>query len=187
MSLDGIRFAVLVEDLYEDQELWYPVQRLKEAGASVTLVGPEAETTYQSKHGYPAKSDQAAGDVSADDFDGLVIPGGYAPDRMRRHAPIVELAREMVRADKVVAAICHGGWLLCSAEVLDGRQATSFSAIKDDMIHAGAAWVDQEVVRDGNLITSRTPDDLPAFLRSIIAACGEEQHVPLAGGATRNK
>jgi len=170
MSAEEKHFAVVVEDLYEDQELWYPVRRLTEAGARVTIVGPEAGVTYKSKHGYPATSDKAAGDLPVDEVDGVIIPGGYAPDRMRRHEPMVRLVREAYQAGKVVAAICHGGWLLCSADVLEGKEATSFSAIKDDMIHAGATWVDQEVVRDDNLITSRTPDDLPAFLRVIIAA-----------------
>lgn len=171
MTLDEKRFVVLVDDQYEDQELWYPVQRLREAGAAVTIVGPEAGKTYRSKHGYPAKSDKAAGEVIADDFDGVIIPGGYAPDRMRRHEAMVALVRDAHQTGKIVAAICHAGWMLCSAGVLKGKEATSFSAIKDDMANAGAKWVNREVVQDGNLITSRTPDDLSAFLRTIIAAC----------------
>ncbi|MCH5377000.1 MAG: type 1 glutamine amidotransferase [Planctomycetes bacterium] len=171
MSLDNQSFAVLVEDMYEDQELWYPVQRLREAGAEVVLVGPQANTTYQSKHGYPAKSDKASTDVSADQFAGVIIPGGYAPDRMRRHESMVQLVRQANQAGKLVAAICHGGWMLCSADIVRGRTVTSFFAIRDDLVHAGANWVDREVVRDGNLVTSRTPDDLPAFLRTIINAC----------------
>lgn len=170
MSLSDKRFVVLVEDQYEDQELWYPVQRLREAGAVVTIVGPEAGKTYSSKHGYPAKSDKAAGEVVADDFDGVIIPGGYAPDRMRRHEAMVALVRDAHQIGKIVAAICHAGWMLCSAGVLKGKEATSFSAIKDDMANAGAYWVDREVVQDDNLITSRTPDDLPVFLRTIITA-----------------
>jgi protease I len=170
MSIDSQRFAVLVEDHYEDQELWYPTQRLTEAGASVTLVGPEAGKTYQSKHGYPATSHQAAADVSADDFAGVIIPGGYAPDRMRRHEAMVTLVARAYAAGNVVAAICHGGWMLCSARILEGKEVTSFSAIKDDMVNAGARWVDREVVQDGNLITSRKPDDLPAFMRTVLAA-----------------
>jgi protease I len=181
--LEGKRFAVLVEDQYEDQELWYPVRRLTEAGAAVAIVGPEAGKTYQSKHGYPATSDKAAEDVAVDDLDGIVIPGGYAPDRMRRHKAMVNLVGNAFQAGKTVAAICHAGWLLCSAGVLKGKQATSVSAIKDDMINAGAIWVDREVVEDGNLITSRTPDDLPAFLRTIIAASsrGDDAKCPAAG------
>ena len=169
--MNGKRLAVLVGDQYEDQELWYPVQRLREANAAVTIVGPEAGKTYSSKHGYPTKADKAASEVVADDFEGVIVPGGYAPDRMRRDEAIVALVRQAFEQGKIVAAICHAGWMLCSAGVLKGKEATSFSAIKDDMVNAGANWVDREVAQDGNLITSRTPDDLPAFLRTIIAAC----------------
>jgi protease I len=180
MTLERKRFAVLVEDQYEDQELWYPVQRLREARAAVTIVGPEAGKTYSSKHGYPAKSDKAASQVAAEDFDGVVIPGGYAPDRMRRHEAMIALVRQAFAQGKIVAAICHAGWMLCSAGVLKNKTATSFSAIKDDMVNAGANWVDREVVRDGNLITSRTPDDLPVFLRTIITACEQSSEAAVA-------
>lgn len=173
MSLNGKSAAVLVEDIYEDLELWYPVYRLREEGAHVVLVGPESGKTYSSKHGYPATADRAAGEVGAADYDAVIIPGGYAPDRMRRNAPMVKFVADAVRDDKTVAAICHGGWMLCSADALRGRRVTSFFAIRDDMVHAGAEWVDDEVIRDGNLITSRCPDDLPAFLRSIIDSLGQ--------------
>ena len=173
MSLEGKSVAVLVEDIYEDLELWYPVYRLREAGAEVVLVGPESGKTYTSKHGYPATADRAAGDVSAAEYDAVIIPGGYAPDRMRRHPAMVKLVADAVRDDKTVAAICHGGWMLCSADALRGRRVTSFVAIRDDMVHAGAEWVDEQVVCDGNLITSRTPADLPAFLRSILASLAQ--------------
>jgi len=169
-TLDGQRFGVLVEGQYEDQELWYPVTRLREAEAEVWIVGPEAGKTYRSKHGYPAQSDHAAADVSAGELDGIIIPGGYAPDRMRRHSAMVELVRQINQAEKLIAAICHAGWMLCSADIVKGKRVTSFFAIKDDLRNAGADWIDQEVVRDGNLLTSRTPDDLPAFMRSIILA-----------------
>ena len=170
MLLKGRSVAVLVEDMYEDLELWYPVYRLREEGAQVELVGPEAGKTYASKHGYPAASDRAAGEVTAAEYDAVIIPGGYAPDRMRRHSAMIQLVVDALRQGRSVAAICHGGWMLCSADALRGRRVTSFFAIRDDMVHAGAEWVDEEVVRDGNLITSRTPDDLPAFLRSVIDA-----------------
>ena len=173
MKLTGKRVAVLVEDIYEDMELWYPYYRLREEGAEVVLVGPEAGKTYSSKHGYPAKSDRAADDVSVDDFDAVIIPGGYAPDRMRRHAAMVRLAGEALHGGKIVGAICHAAWVLCSADVLRGRHVTGFFAIKADVVHAGAEWVDKEVVQDDNLITSRQPDDLPAFARAIVEAlCG---------------
>lgn len=170
MPLKGKTIGIFVEDVYEDRELWYPADRLKEERAQVVIIGPKEGETYTSKHGYPAKAEQSAEQAKADKLDGLVIPGGYAPDRMRRHAAMVRLTADMVKKDKVVAAICHAGWMLCSAKVLEGRRVTSFSSIRDDMVHAGAEWVDEEVVRDGNLITSRHPGDLPAFARAIIEA-----------------
>jgi protease I len=173
MKLKGKKFAVLVEDIYEDQELWYPARRLAEEGATVVLVGPVAGKCYTSKYGYPATAQQAASDVKPGEFAGVIIPGGFAPDRMRRDPAMVELVRKMHEQGKIVAAICHAGWMLCSAGVLRGKRVTSFSSIRIDMQNAGAEWVDAEAVRDGNLITSRTPDDLPAFLRTIIAAAAE--------------
>jgi protease I len=182
-EVSGVRAAVLVEQMYQEMEVWYPVYRLREAGCKVTLVGPEAGQTYPSKLGYPVKSDKAARDVSADDFDVLVIPGGYAPDHMRRCEPMVRLASTMAEQGKLVAAICHGPWVLCSTQALKGRRATCFFSIKDDVVNAGARYVDAEVVRDGNLITSRKPDDLPAFLRTILEAVHEAK--PAAVGAAR--
>jgi len=169
MELKGKRVAVLAEDLYEDLELWYPVYRFQEAGAHVTIVGGGA-SGYSSKHGYPVTPDETAGKVNADDFDAVVIPGGYAPDRMRRHKAMVDLVHDVFARGKVVAAICHGGWMLVSAGVLRGRKATCFFAIKDDLVNAGARYEDREVVRDGNLVTSRKPEDLPAFCWTIIQA-----------------
>jgi protease I len=170
MKLTGKRVALLVENHYQDQEVWYPFYRLKEEGAEVVVVGTGSAKMYTSKFGYPIDVDQSASEVSAADFDAVVIPGGYAPDLMRRYPDMVKLVREAVLADKVVASICHGGWMLASAKILAGRTVTSFFAIKDDLEHAGAKFVDVEVAVDGNLITSRMPDDLPAFLRAIIAA-----------------
>ena len=170
MKLKGKRVALLVEDLYQDQEVWYPYFRLKEEGADVAVVGSGSAKTYTSKFGYPIDVDRSASEVSAADFDGVIIPGGYAPDLMRRYPDMVKLVRDAVQADKVVAAICHGGWMLASAKILQGRTVTAFFAIRDDLEHAGAKFVDVEVSVDGNLITSRKPDDLPAFLRAIIAA-----------------
>lgn len=164
----GKRFAVLVENEYEDLELWYPVLRLREAGAEVTIVGPKAGEAYRSKHGYPAKADRAASEVKASDFDGVIIPGGYAPDKMRRHEAMVKFVKDAMQADKIVAAICHAGWMLCSADAVKGRRVTSFASIKDDLKHAGAEWVDEPVVQDGKLITSRQPDDLPHFMEAIL-------------------
>jgi protease I len=168
MELNGKKVIVLAEDLYNEVELWYPYYRLKEAGAKVTLVGSGTSKTYHSKVGLPVKVDTSADRVSASDFDAIVIPGGYAPDRMRRHLAMVRLVADLYQAGKVVAAICHAGWMLASAGILKGKNVTSFVAIRDDLVNAGAEWIDREVVVDGNLITSRQPSDLPAFTRAII-------------------
>jgi len=181
MELKGKRACVLVEQQYQELEVWYPVYRLREAGCQVTLVGPEAGQNYPSKLGYPCKSDKAAKDVKADDFDVLVIPGGFAPDYLRRHESILKLVSTMAEQGKVVAAICHGPWVLCSTQALKGKKATCFFAIKDDVSNAGAKYSDAEVVRDGNLITSRKPDDLPAFMQNIIQAVKEAK--PALAGA----
>jgi len=185
MDLQQVRAAVLAEKIYEDMELWYPVYRLREAGCRVTIVGPEAGQTYQSKVGYPAKSDKAARDVRPDDFDVLIIPGGYAPDHMRRCEPMIRLASTMAEQGKIVAAICHGPWLLCSTQALKGRKATCAPSIKDDVSNAGGKYVDAEVVRDGNIITSRRPDDLPAFLQSILQAVREYKPTTAAAATAR--
>lgn len=165
------KVAILVEDLYEDPELWYPYYRLQEAGVTVTLVGPQ-KATYQSKHGYPATADIAASDVSADDFDGIIIPGGFAPDKLRRDAAVLELVSGIYAKGGVVAMICHAAWVPISAKVVAGKRATCVSAIKDDLINAGAVYVDEPVVVDGNLVSSRTPADLPQFVPAIVAQLG---------------
>lgn len=183
MELTGTRVAVLVEQQYQEMEVWYPVYRLREAGCSVTLVGPEAGVTYPSKLGYPAKSDKGARDVTADDFDGVVIPGGFAPDFIRRTPELIKLVSVMAEQDKVIAAICHGPWVLCSTQALKGKKATCFFAIKDDLSNAGATYVDQEVCVDGNLITSRKPDDLPAFCVEMMKALKARK--PALAGANR--
>jgi protease I len=173
MELENKRAAVLVEQQYQELEVWYPVYRLREAGCKVTLVGPEGGQTYPSKLGYPAKADRGIGEVGPDDFDILVIPGGFAPDFMRRCEPMVRLVKKMVEMGKTVGAICHGPWMLCSAGILKNRKATCFFAIKDDVVNAGARYQDAEVVTDGNLITSRKPDDLPAFVQAVIYAAAK--------------
>jgi protease I len=170
MELEGKKVAIPIENMYNEFEFWYPYYRLKEAGAEVVVVGSGSADEYTAKSGLPAKADTSADQVSAADFDGIVIPGGYAPDLMRRYPSMVNLVKDIFEQGKVVAAICHAGWMLASAEVVQGRKLTSFFAIKDDLIHAGGNWVDEEVVIDGNLITSRTPNDLPAFMRAVIAS-----------------
>ncbi len=170
MKLKGKRALVLVEELYEDLEFWYPVLRLREEGVQVVVIGPKKLCAYRSKHGYVAESDASVQETDAKDYDAVVIPGGYAPDMMRRHPEMVKLVARAFQLNKVVAAICHAGWMLASAEIVKGKKLTSFFSIKDDMVHAGAIHLDQEVVVDGNLITSRQPSDLPAFMRAIIEA-----------------
>jgi protease I len=134
------------------------------------VVGTGGADTFTGKHGYPVTVDMPADEVQSSDLHTIVVPGGYAPDRLRRYPAVVGLVGEMFDQGKVVAAICHGAWVLCSADILRGRRATCFSGIKDDVINAGATYVDEEVVQDANLITSREPDDLPAFLQAIVAA-----------------
>ena len=168
MELEGKKIAILVETLYNELEFWYPYYRLKEAGAQVTVVGSGSAETYKSKAGLPAGVDTAANHVKVADFDGLIIPGGYAPDHMRRYPAMVSLVKGFAEAGKLVAAICHAGWMLVSADIIRGRTVTSYFSIKDDLVNAGGNWVDREVVVDGHLVTSRTPDDLPAFMRAII-------------------
>ncbi len=170
MDLQGKRIAVLAADQYQEMEVWYPLLRFQEDGATTVTVGAEAGKTYISKKGYPVVSDKSIAEVSARDFDAVVIPGGWAPDTLRQDERMLNFVRDMDKAGKIVAAICHAGWVLCSADILRGRKATCFRAIKDDMIHAGANYVDEEVVVDGNLITSRVPGDLPAFCRGIVQA-----------------
>jgi protease I len=174
MELTGKRIAILTEDMFDDQEFIYCNLRMREAGATVTIVAPEAGKEYKSKHGFPNPADRAARDVRAADFDAVIIPGGYAPDRMRRDPALVQLVKDAVESNKVVASICHGGWVLVTAGVLRGRTVTSFFSLQPEITYAGAEYVDREVVRDGNLITSRTPADLGAFCRTIIAALREE-------------
>jgi len=161
------KVAVLVEESYQVLEVWYPYLRLREEGIKTVLVGT-GKKEYKSKEGYPAVEELAVQKIKADDFDAVVIPGGWAPDFLRRYPEINAFVRDMYDKGKVVASICHGGWVLASAGVLKGKKATSFSAIKDDVINAGAEFLDKEVVVDGTLITSRNPYDLPVFCREII-------------------
>jgi len=162
-----MKIAILVEDLYEDLELWYPYYRLLEEGADVKLIGPEAKV-YKSKYGYPAEADLSAAEVKAGDFQGIIVPGGYAPDKLRRYPKILDLVRGIFEKGGIVASICHGPWVLISANILKGKKTTGFNSIKDDLINARAIYLDKEVVIDNNLITSRSPLDLPAFLPAII-------------------
>jgi protease I len=168
MELSGKRIAILVDDHYQEMEVWYPYYRLKEAGAEIAVVGAKAGEKYSSKVGYPIVSTHSYDEVKPENFDGVVVPGGYAPDMIRRYPKALGFVRELDARGKLVAAICHAGWVLCSADILRGRHATCFFAIKDDLVNAGAVYEDAEVVIDRNLITSRKPDDLPAFCRAAI-------------------
>jgi len=164
--------AVLVENDYQDMEVWVPLYRLREEGYRTVVVGPQARE-YSSKHGYPIRAEVAASQAKIDDFNGIIVPGGWAPDRLRQDEAVLALVRGLHETKKVVAAIGHAGWVLASAGIVEERRLTCYHAIRDDLRNAGAEVLDQEVVRDGNLITSRKPDDLPAFCREIVKALRE--------------
>ncbi len=162
------RLLMFVDDVYEDLELWYPKLRMIEAGAHVTVAGPEAAKKYVGKHGYPCVSDAAIGAMDSSDFHGTIIPGGFAPDKLRRDAKVLALVREFARDGKLVAAICHGGWIPISAGVYKGVRVTGSLGIKDDLVNAGAIWADAPVVVDRHFVSSRKPDDLPDFCERIL-------------------
>jgi len=173
MRMKGQRVLMFVDDVFEDMELLYPYYRLIEEGAEVVVAGPEAGAVYTGKNGYPFKATAAIADQQAADFDLLVVAGGFAPDKLRRDPKVLELTREVHEAGKVVAHICHGGWIPISAGIMAGFTCTSTPGIKDDLENAGAKWVDEEVVVDRNQISSRKPDDLPAFCRAIVELASE--------------
>lgn len=166
--LTGKRLLFFVGDIYEDLELWYPKLRLIEAGGEVVVAGPEAGVTYAGKNGYPCQSDAAINDMAAEDFDGLIVPGGFMPDKLRREAKVLQLVRDFDSAGKLIAAICHGGWIPISAGVYQGVRVTGSPGIKDDLVNAGAVWEDAAVVVDRHHVSSRRPDDLPDFCRGIL-------------------
>ena len=168
MKLQDAQVAVLAENQYQELELWYPLLRLREAGCNVFTVAPSADALYGSKLGYPVKADLAINEVDASQLDAIVIPGGFAPENFRRTPAIVNLVRKVHDQGSLVAAICHAGWMLASAGLAKDRNVTCVAIIKDDVINAGGKYVDQPVVRDGNLITSRLPGDLPVFCKAIV-------------------
>ena len=161
-------FLIYVGDEYEDLELQYPKMRLQEASAKVVVAGLEAGVVYKGKYGYPQESEAAIKDLSAEEFDGLVIPGGWMPDKLRRYSEVLNMTKRFEEQGKMIASICHGGWICISANIVRGRKYTSTPGIKDDLINGGAEWVDQDVVVDGHHISSRRPDDLPMFCHAIV-------------------
>lgn len=168
MQQDEIKVIQLVHHDFEDLELWYPVYRLREIGATVHLIGEKANITYKGKYGVPAVSDYAFDDLNESLYDAILIPGGWAPDKLRRFDEVLAMVRHIDNEKKPIGCICHGGWVLASAGVLNGRKVTSTPGIKDDLIHAGAEWVNQSAVIDGNLVTARRPPDLPIYMKEFV-------------------
>ena len=169
LPLGGRRVLILTGQIYEDLELWYPKLRLEEAGAELIVAGPEAGAHYDGKHGYPCVSDAAIDQMNEADFDALVVPGGFMPDKLRRDTAVLDLVRAFDNGGKPIAAICHGGWIPISAGIYKGVRVTGSPGIKDDLVNAGAVYEDAEVVIDRHHVSSRRPDDLPAFCRALIA------------------
>ncbi|MCF7914963.1 MAG: type 1 glutamine amidotransferase [Spirochaetaceae bacterium] len=169
MEITSTKIIALVHDQFEDLELWYPVLRLREAGAEVVLVGEKAGKEYFGKHGVPAVAEVSYHEVDSTDFQGILVPGGWAPDKLRRYPEVIELVRAFDKEQKLIGQICHAGWVLISADILKGREVTSTPAIKDDLVNAGAIWKNTDVIRDGHIISSRRPPDLPAYMREVIA------------------
>ena len=167
------KVAIMVDQQYQVLEVWYPYYRFKEAGHDCDFVAAQADKDYPSKEGYPCRSTIAAKDAKISDYSCMLVPGGFAPDFMRRSEDVVKFANDMVNAGKIIASICHGAWLLCSTNIFKGKKATCFMAVRDDIKNAGARYVDEESVVDGNLITARKPDDLPAFCLAVLKALGE--------------
>lgn len=175
MRLSNKKIAFLVEDGFEDLEFWVVYMRLQEEGAQVTIVSPKAGASYASKSkGLSAKSDAAAEAIHAANFDAVVVPGGWAPDQLRRHDSVKTLVREAYAQGKIVGMICHAGWVGASAGIVKGHRATGSVGIKDDLINAGATWVDVPALRDRNLVWGRVVKDIPDFCRELVAAIEEK-------------
>jgi len=172
---EALRVLIFVADDYEDLELWYPKLRLVEAGVHVTVAGPEANHKYRGKNGYPCVSDTEIALMESADFHGVVCPGGWMPDKLRRDPKVQSLLREFASAGKLVAAICHGGWMPISAGVYRGVKVTGSPGIKDDLINAGAVFSDEPVVVDRHFVSSRKPDDLPDFCRAMLRVLGVQK------------
>lgn len=173
MTLQGKVVICLLDDEFEDLELWYPVYRVREEGAVVLFAGPEKGRTHIGKYGVPAKADMSFDEINSTEIDGLLVPGGWAPDKLRRYPKVLEVVKELDTARKPIGQICHAGWVLISAKILTGRKVTSTPGIRDDMENAGATWIDEAVVVDGNLISSRRPPDLPPYAKAFVDALRE--------------
>lgn len=173
MNLSGYKILAFVEEEFEDLEMWYPVLRLRETGAEVDLAGPEAGRVYKGKYGVPLETNCSFEEVKSSDYIGLYVPGGWAPDKLRRYSSVLQLTREFHEAGKPIAQICHAGWVLISAKIVDGYTMTSTPGIRDDLENAGATWVDEEVVVDRNIVSGRRPPDLPAFVKEYIRVLDE--------------
>ncbi|WP_407271697.1 type 1 glutamine amidotransferase domain-containing protein [Radiobacillus sp. PE A8.2] len=167
MRLQDKKVIALVEEDFEDLELWYPILRLREEGATVDLVAKEANKVYKGKYGVPAESDYAFTEIQASDYDAILVPGGWAPDKLRRYSEVLDFVRHMNEHKKPIGQICHAGWVLISANILDGVNVTSTPGIKDDMTNAGATWFDEAVIVDGHIISSRRPPDLPPYVKAF--------------------
>lgn len=174
LRLEGKKIVAVVEQDYNDLEHWYPVYRMREEGAQVDIAGPEANASYEGQSGIPAKTNISFSDINANDYDGLLIPGGWAPDKLRRYPELLEFVRAMNEANKPIGQICHAGWVLVSAAILKGKKVTSTPAIKDDMTNAGAEWVDEVCVVDGNIVSSRRPDDMPVYAKTFADLVAEQ-------------
>jgi protease I len=176
-ELKGKRFLQLIDEAFEDLELWYPVIRMREAGAEVIVAGRESNRTFHGKYGLPAESDVSFSEVNPAEFDGVLIPGGWAPDKLRRYAEVLDIVRHMDSEDKVIGQICHAGWVLASADVLKNRKVTSVPAIRDDLVNAGAEWVDENIVTDGMMVSAQGPKDLPGYMSELIrVSSGKKSH-----------
>lgn len=173
MDLDDRHVAVLVDKSFEDLEFWVPVMRLREEGADVTVAGRDADVTFTGKHGLTATTEVAARDLEVDDLDAVVVPGGWAPDKLRRDQGVLDLVRGMDAQDKILAFICHAGWVAISAGLLEGGRVTGSTGIKDDALNAGAEWIDEAAFRDGNLVWGRVVKDIPAFCHTLVSALKE--------------
>lgn len=167
-TLNGQLVICLLDDEFEDLELWYPVYRTREAGATVLFAAPEKNKTYIGKYGVPATSDLSYDELNSQDIAGILVPGGWAPDKIRRYPKVLELLQQLDKDNKPIGQICHAGWVLISAKILNGRKVTSTPGIKDDMENAGATWFDEAVVVDNNIVSARRPPDLPPYAKAFV-------------------